>query len=91
MHFRHHSESDSRAIQALAASAFRDSEGEAEGALIGKLSEDLLERTEASDRFVFVACNEDTLAGVIFFTRMPCEPPRVPEDTPRALVRRACG
>jgi len=46
VNFRHYSEKNSEEIQSLFASVFGDSESEAEGAVIGKLSKELLEKTE---------------------------------------------
>ena len=44
MNLRHHTKNDSRAIVQLFASVFADSEGEAEGVLIGRLAKDLFEK-----------------------------------------------
>lgn len=73
MDFRHYSESDCEEIQSLFVSVFEESEGEAEGAAIGKLAKGLLERTPQNDLFVFVASIYDEIHGVIFVTRMPSE------------------
>lgn len=71
VNFRHYSEKDSEEIQSLFASVFGDSESEAEGAVIGKLSKELLEKTEKNDLFVFVASSGEEIKGAIFLTRMP--------------------
>ena len=73
MNFRHYCENDSEEIQFLLASVFGESEGEAEGAVIGQLAKDLLEKTEREDLFVFVASCENEIIGTIFLTRMPSE------------------
>jgi predicted N-acetyltransferase YhbS len=73
MNFRLHCESDSEEIQSLCESVFGESEGEAEGAVIGKLSKELLEKTEKNDLLVFVASSNDEIKGAIFLTRMPSE------------------
>lgn len=52
---------------------FSESEGEAEGRLIGDLAKNLLSDTSSEDRFVFVAVEEAELIGAIIVTRMPIE------------------
>jgi hypothetical protein len=73
MNFRYSSESDSDEIQSLFTSVFRNSEGETEGAVIGKLTRDLLEKTEKNDLIVFVATIAAEIKGAIIVTRMPSE------------------
>lgn len=73
MNFRFSSPSESKQIESLFSSVFRESEGEAEGVRIGKLSKDLLETTEPNDLFVFVATENDEITGSIVATRMPSE------------------
>jgi predicted N-acetyltransferase YhbS len=73
VNFRHYTEGDSGEIQSLFTSVFGKSEGGTEGAVIGKLTKDLLEKTERNDLFVFVASGADEIKGVIFVTRMPGE------------------
>lgn len=73
MNFRFSSRSESEQIGSLFTSVFRDSEGDAEGALIGKLSKDLLETTEPNDLFVFIASDGDEITGSVIATRMPSE------------------
>lgn len=73
MNFRHYSESDSEEIESLFSSVFGESEGEEEGAVIRKLTKDLLEKTEKNDLLVFVASSDDEIKGTIFLTRMPSE------------------
>jgi len=73
MNFRPYCESDSEEIQSLFESVFGESEGQAEGAVIGELAKDLLEKTEKNDLLVFVASSDDEIKGTIFLTRMPSE------------------
>lgn len=73
MNFRFSNRNESEQIVSLFTSVFSDSEGEAEGALIAKLVEDLLETTEANDLFVFVASDAEVITGSIIATRMPTE------------------
>jgi len=70
MDFRHHTKNDSEAIVALVASVFTDSEGEAEGALIGQLAKDLLEESDEQDLLNFVADDDGKILGSIFFSRL---------------------
>ncbi|PSU44632.1 GNAT family N-acetyltransferase [Photobacterium frigidiphilum] len=51
---------------------FTDSEGEAEGALIGDLVSDLM-TTDKNDLMVFVAADNEKIVGSIIFTRMTFE------------------
>jgi putative acetyltransferase len=73
MEFRHHTPTDATAIEELFFLAFSDSEGEAEGRLIGGLAKDLLNRTASEDVFVFVAVEGDEIVGAIIVSRMPAE------------------
>jgi predicted N-acetyltransferase YhbS len=57
----------------LFASVFTDSEGEAEGALIGQLAKDLFEKTDEQDLFNFVADDDGRIIGSIFFSRLDFE------------------
>lgn len=70
MDFRHHTKNDSQAIVQLFASVFADSEGEDEGALIGRLAKDLFEKTGERDLFNFVADDDGRIVGSIFFSRL---------------------
>ena len=70
MNLRHHTKNDSRAIVQLFASVFADSEGETEGALIGRLAKDLFEKTDEHDLFNFVAEIDGQIVGSIFFSRL---------------------
>jgi predicted N-acetyltransferase YhbS len=70
MKFRHHAVNDSQAIVALFTSVFTESEGAAEGELIGRLARDLLEKTSEQDLFNFVADDDGRIVGSIFFSRL---------------------
>ncbi len=76
MNLRHHDERESEDIVRLFISVFADSEGESEGAVIGKLAEDLFEKTDACDLFNFVADDDGQIVGSIFFSRLRFEDSR---------------
>lgn len=57
-------------IVALFTKTFADSEGPDEGALIGALARDMIEKTPGDDLFVFTAWDQDTLMGAIVFSRL---------------------
>jgi putative acetyltransferase len=65
----------------LVAESFGASEGEQEGRLIGRLTDDLLRRTPAEDRFAFVAEDAGALVAAIVFSRL-----RYPEDGRRVFL-----
>lgn len=73
MNLRHHTKGESRAIVQLFESVFADSEGETEGALIGRLAQDLFDKTDDRDLFNFVAEIDGLLVGSIFFSRLQFE------------------
>jgi len=73
MEFRHFKSGESEAIESLFTSVFKESEGEAEGRLIGTLARNLIIRTDPGDIFVFVAAEGDSIIGAILLTRMPSE------------------
>ena len=70
MNLRCFTKNDSHAIVQLVASVFAESAGETEGALIGRLAEDLFEKTDEHDLFNFVADNNGQIVGSIFFSRL---------------------
>ncbi|TWT61524.1 Acetyltransferase (GNAT) family protein [Rubinisphaera italica] len=70
VNLRHHNAEDANAIVHLFTSVFATSEGEAEGALIGKLAADLLETPDDRDLFNYVAVDSDCVVASIFFTRL---------------------
>jgi predicted N-acetyltransferase YhbS len=73
MEFRSYKSDESKTIESLFTSVFEESEGEAEGRLIGNLARDLILNTDPVDMFVFVAAEGDSIIGTIFLTRMPSE------------------
>ncbi len=73
MVFRDSTKNESQAIAQLFAKVFADSEGEAEGLLICQLAIDLIEQTNESDLFNFVADDDGRIIGSIFFSRLVFE------------------
>ena len=70
MNYRHHTKNDLLAIVQLFRLTFSESEGGAEGALIGSLAEELFEKTYEQDLFNFVADRNGQIVGSIFFSRL---------------------
>ncbi|MGF1689325.1 N-acetyltransferase [Photobacterium japonica] len=70
MHYGLYSPEQTTDICQLFTQTFSDSEGEAEGKVIGELVTALFDTTPEHDRFVFVAMDEQTIVGSILFTRM---------------------
>ena len=64
------SKNNSKAIQQLFIKTFSDSEGEAEGTLIGNLVDDLINNTDADDFDGFIATEDKQIIGSIFFSRL---------------------
>ncbi|WP_434355071.1 N-acetyltransferase [Parasalinivibrio latis] len=60
-------------IKALFTKTFSDSEGEAEGAVIGELANELLTTTNSKDLRGFVAMEENKIIGSILFTTLTFE------------------
>lgn len=80
MKLRHYNESEIEEIQDLFASVFGESEGETEGALIKKLSKDLLEKTKQDDLFVVNSgCERLSYRRKKGrdLTNNPCNPPEI--------------
>jgi putative acetyltransferase len=75
MDFRLATQNDGEAIVSLFTSVFAQSEGVAEGALIGQLARNLLEQTEASDLYSFVAVEPGQIWGAIVFSRLRLDTP----------------
>jgi len=73
MHFRRHTQNDSQAIVSLFTFVFTNSEGEAEGTLVGQLAKDLLEKTDEPDLYCFVAIDNEQIVGSICFSRLDFE------------------
>ncbi len=65
--------SDAEEIRHLFTKVFSDSEGQAEGLLIGCLAFDLMKDTDAQDIHGFIATENKQIIGSIFFTRLAFE------------------
>jgi len=65
--------SDIEEIKQLFSKVFSDSEGQAEGSLIGSLAFDLMTSTDAIDIYGFIATENDQIIGSIFLTRLTFE------------------
>lgn len=61
---------DLEEMQRLFVNVFSDSEGEAEGFLIGKLVSDLAVKTDAQDIYGFTATEKSRMVGCILFTKL---------------------
>ncbi len=81
MEISQHHEGCEDEIAALFETTFSDSEGPEEGALIGRLAGELLRLTPDDDLFVFLAREDETLAGAIMFSRLSFD-----RDTRSAFV-----
>ena len=57
-------------IKQLFTKVFSDSEGQAEGILIGNLTYDLMTGTGAQDLYGFIATDNELIIGSIFFSRL---------------------
>ncbi len=57
-------------LAALFTSVFSDAEGEPEGKLIGQLASTLAANIDHEEILCFGACDNDSLCGAIFFTRL---------------------
>jgi len=73
MNFEKYEFSSAHEVKKLFTGVFADSEGQAEGELIGNLVFELQETTEPKDIFGFIARNGKILIGCIFFTRLKFE------------------
>lgn len=65
-----YSSRDADNVTRLFIATFSDSEGPAEGELIGGLTRDLFNTTGKNDLYCFVARDDDQIAGGIFFSRI---------------------
>ena len=70
MEFLEFKSSKSEEIKKLFTKVFSDSEGQAEGELIGNLTYDIMTATDAQDLYGFVATENEQIIGSIFFTRL---------------------
>ena len=68
-----YSPSDADEIERLFITTFSDSEGRAEGEMIGRLARDLMNSTDDSDIYCFTASEDDQIIGGIFFSRITFE------------------
>ena len=73
MTFLTYKSDDIEEIKKLVTQTFSDSEGPAEGALIGNLAYDLMTTTATRDLYCFVAVENDEIIGSIFFSRLSFE------------------
>jgi len=73
MNFEKYAPSSANEVKKLFTSVFSDSEGQAEGELIGNLAFELQETTDLKDIFGFIARDNNILIGCIFFTRLAFE------------------
>lgn len=73
MNFEVYESSSDHEVKKLFTSVFADSEGQAEGVLIGNLAFELQETTDPSDIFGFIAREGKNIIGCIFFTRLGFE------------------
>lgn len=70
MEFLTFQSSKSEEIKKLFTKVFSDSEGQAEGELIGNLTYDIMTVTDAQDLYGFIATENEQIIGGIFFTRL---------------------
>lgn len=70
MNLRAFKPGDIRAVEDLFVSAFSQSEGEEEGALIGTLVREMAAATDSQDLYGFVAVDGEQIVGAIFFSRL---------------------
>lgn len=62
--------SQSEQIVRLVTEVFTDSEGEGEGSLIGNLTKNMINTTQANDLIGFVALDNEQIVASIFFSRL---------------------
>lgn len=70
MNFLPYSAGDIEKIKQLFTSVFSDSEGEAEGMLVGNLAYDLIANTDPNDLYGFAAIEHGEIIGCILFSRL---------------------
>ena len=73
MKYRQSTEGDRLPVIQLFTSVFSDSEGESEGKIIGRIAQDLFEKTAARDLYSFVADSDGLLVGSAFLSRLTLE------------------
>ena len=65
--------SNANEIEQLFIKTFSDSEGQAEGEIIGRLVKDFMDNTEPNDIYCFIATENEQIIATIFFTKMTFE------------------
>jgi predicted N-acetyltransferase YhbS len=70
MEFRSLEPNDASVVEELFASVFSKSEGEREGALIGRLAYELIAWPNSQEVYGFVAAEREQILGAIFFSRL---------------------
>lgn len=75
MEFRPIEPGDSTAVEELFISVFSASEGEQEGALVGRLAKELIACADRQDIYGFVAVDRKQIVGAIFFSRLTFDSP----------------
>ena len=73
MNFEIYKSGSAHEVKKLFTSVFTNSEGQAEGVLIGNLAFELQETTDPKDIFGFIARDGESIIGCIFFTRLKFE------------------
>jgi putative acetyltransferase len=73
IHYTCASPSDAAEIEELFINVFTDSEGPAEGEMIGRLVRDFMNQTPEEDLYCFVARDAGRIVGGIFFSRITFE------------------
>lgn len=73
MHYTTALPNDAAEIERLFITTFSDSEGQAEGEMIGRLARDLMSGTAEADLYCFVARQDRQIVGCIFFSRITFE------------------
>jgi putative acetyltransferase len=73
MHLSSYNPDQAEEIKSLFTQVFSDSEGAAEGLLIGNLAAELMTATAPQDLYGFVALEQKKIVGCIFFSRLTFE------------------
>ncbi|MEP5176244.1 GNAT family N-acetyltransferase, partial [Marinobacter alexandrii] len=66
---------DKQEIHALFTRTFSESDSPAEGEIVGRLAQQLMNETEAESVFGFVASEDEEILGCIFFTPLRFDTP----------------
>lgn len=70
MHYSRYQSKQVKELKQVFFQTFTDSEGEAEGTVVSDLAYDLMTTTNDEDLFIFVATDNEKIAGCIVFTRV---------------------